>query len=42
MLKIPAEYDRDTLLAKLVVISCQVSPFFTTKVSLLQPESFGG
>jgi len=43
MLKIPAEYDRDTSPAKLTDISRQVSPCFATRcLCWYLPESCGG
>jgi hypothetical protein len=43
MLKIPAEYDRDTSLPKLTNISRQISPRFATRyLCCYFPESYGG
>jgi hypothetical protein len=43
MLKMPAEYNRDTSLANLTDISRQVSPCFTTRyLCWYLPESSGG
>jgi hypothetical protein len=41
MLKIPAEFDRETLLAKLIDISHQVSPRFTTRCLCQRPLEDG-
>jgi hypothetical protein len=42
MLKIPAECDRDTSLAKFTAISLKCSPCFATRCLLDLPESSGG